>query len=424
MTLAGISETPAPGERWAVLKTFIRLDRVGVVVGLAFVAIANGVVVKDNGVWAIVPFLILLVFMLTAALAALDRGRLFFSIGLVAVGNWIVAGAVAALFPFLWPVMILTVVMPLVLATPYLGQQHLVVLLAGSALAGGLTAVLGLLADDGGVIPDIDDALELILVSGALAVHMVPIALIVRQNNRLQRQALTEAQQLNRSLRESEAAVAASRLRIVEAGDRERSRIERDLHDGAQQRLLAVGLQLRALQAAVDSDSQAYADVGAIHDELGAAVNELRELAHGIYPPVLQMHGLTEAIHAVARRSSNNVTMQADSVGRFDPSIERAAYFAAMEALTNVEKHAPTASVEVQIHTTLPETAGEIAELRLTVSDDGSGFDPVAASGSHGLFNMADRITAVGGRLTVDSSPGSGTTVAASIPLEPRPAEA
>jgi signal transduction histidine kinase len=283
-----------------------------------------------------------------------------------------------------------------------------------AAFVGGLVAIIGLLSDDSGVLPDIDDVYELVLVTGALVGHTVPMALIVRQQKQIQSSALDAAERLNDELRASEMALAASRRRIVEASDHERSRIERDLHDGAQQRMIAVRLRLDMLAGDVVEPEHA-AQIEHLVGELGAALDELRELAHGIYPPVLETGGLAEALAAVVRRSPSRIELDVRAVGRYDRSVETAVYFTVLEALSNVAKYASDANVGVVLRDSVVDAG--MRELVVEVVDDGPGFRHAEPAFTRGLLNMNDRIRAVGGLLEVDSEPGHGVRLTARMPI-------
>jgi signal transduction histidine kinase len=193
-----------------------------------------------------------------------------------------------------------------------------------------------------------------------------------------------------------------SRARLVKAADEERRRLERNLHDGAQQRLVSARLALRILRGRVEDK----AAVDAILEELGKAHEELRELARGLHPAALQ-RGLGAAIGALATRSSVPVEYDvADE--RFPDPIEVAVYYVASEALTNAAKHADASLVRVTV-------AVEDGTLVLTVADDGRGG--AVAGGGSGLIGLSDRVEALRGRLTVVSPAGEGTTVRAELPL-------
>jgi signal transduction histidine kinase len=203
------------------------------------------------------------------------------------------------------------------------------------------------------------------------------------------------------------AEVRESRARIVAAGDEQRRRIERDLHDGAQQRLVTVALRLQMARASVEAgDRGASAALDEASKELEMALIELRRLARGLHPSALEGEGLRAAIEMLADRSTVRVDVDVPD-RRFPTEIESTAYFVAAEALTNVARHAEASSASV--------TARQLGDrLVIEVRDDGVG-GAVAARGS-GLRGLEDRVAAVGGRLTVDSRPGAGTTIRAEIP--------
>ena len=213
-------------------------------------------------------------------------------------------------------------------------------------------------------------------------------------------------------LRHKAEELQASRARIVVAADAERRRIERDLHDGAQQRLVALAVKLGLARRLVDGDlDQARGMLDELRDEVKDAVEELRSLAHGIYPPLLLDQGLAAALGSAAQRATIPTRVEAGPIGRYPADVEAAAYFCCMEALQNAMKHAgPEATVVVRAW----EKDGA---LRFTVTDDGAGFDAAAKAAGHGFVNMGDRLGAIGGSLRVESSPGGGTSVIGVLPL-------
>jgi signal transduction histidine kinase len=203
--------------------------------------------------------------------------------------------------------------------------------------------------------------------------------------------------------------LAASRARIVEAADSERRRLERNLHDGAQQRLVALALQLREVEGKLHSDPDTAGRVlASAREELALALDELRELARGIHPAILSDRGLGPALEALAARTPLPVQVIAPPKARLPEPVEAAAYFLVAEALTNVAKHAHATSATVAIRLT-------DGRARIEVRDDGAGGATVG-DGS-GLLGLADRVEALGGRLEVDSQDGGGTTVTGQIPL-------
>lgn len=405
----------SPNDDRQAVQVFVWWDRIGTLAGLALVVVAN-LFLTQPLLWVIAATLVGLAASLTMADRLLGQDRLTAALAVIAAGNWITALVVASVLPFLWPVMAITVLMPLVLATPYLPRSRIGIGIGAAAMVAGAVCVIGLINDDGGALPDLEDEIELVVVVAALMGQIAPVGLIVHQNNRLQRAHLDRAAALNADLEQSRERLAASRRRVVEAADTERRRIERNLHDGAQQRLVALGVRLRLLETLTGDDEPVQTQLTALITELDEAIEEVRELAHGIYPPLLQTRGLVDALSAVARRSPLPVTTDLDDVGRFDPSTEAALYFTALEALTNAAKHAPDSSVDVALST-------EGGLVRLTVGDDGPGFDPETTTPSgQGMTNMADRLASSGGDLVVTSKPGQGTTVEATVPLgQPTP---
>ncbi len=205
-----------------------------------------------------------------------------------------------------------------------------------------------------------------------------------------------------------------SRLRIVSAGDAERRRLERNLHDGAQQHLVAMAVKLRMAEELIDDDpGEAVKVIEELRNNLKDAIVELRALAHGIYPPLLSSGGLREALPAAAGRSALDTTVDTEGVGRYSAEIEATVYFCCLEALQNAGKHAGS-DAEVSIVVTV-----QSGRLIFEVRDDGVGFTPDPADGGgHGFVNMIDRLGAVRGTLTVDSSPEKGTLIRGEIPLD------
>ena len=219
-------------------------------------------------------------------------------------------------------------------------------------------------------------------------------------------------------LRRREEEVRESRRRLVEAGDAARQRLERNLHDGAQQRLVALSLALRMARATVAADHPAAELLDSAGDELMQALEELRELARGIHPAVLSDQGLRAALGALTGRSPVPVRLDVELGSELPPPVEAAAYYVVAESLTNIAKYAEAAVVEIVVRS-------DAQGARVEVRDDGvGGADPATGTGLRGL---ADRVDALGGVLQVTSPAGAGTTVTAEVPLEtagPEPAVA
>jgi signal transduction histidine kinase len=216
---------------------------------------------------------------------------------------------------------------------------------------------------------------------------------------------------LTGQLQERMAELAASRKRIVEAADGERRRLERDIHDGAQQQLVALSVMARLAETAVDSDKDsARALVTQARADAKDALENLRDLARGIYPPLLADQGLAAALEAQARKAPVPVTVESGGIGRYPQEAEAAIYFCVLEALQNVVKYAGASQAAICL-------AGPDGGLEFSVTDDGAGFDPGPAGHGTGLQGMADRMAALGGDLQIRSQPGHGTTVTGRLPV-------
>ena len=212
---------------------------------------------------------------------------------------------------------------------------------------------------------------------------------------------------------EARAALAASRARIVAAADEARRRIERDLHDGAQQRLVTLGLRLREAQAAASArGGDLAAGLDEVADGLEAALAELREIARGIHPAVLAHGGLRPALAALARRCPTPVDLRVRVAGRLPGPVEIAAFYVVSEALTNTARHARATAVRVEV-------AADDKTLRVSVRDDGRGGATVGRGS--GLTGLKDRIEALSGQITLRSRPDAGTALEVRIPLEQDP---
>jgi signal transduction histidine kinase len=254
-------------------------------------------------------------------------------------------------------------------------------------------------ADRGSFDEDDDRVLTELARQVGLALHNVQLDTALQAS-------LDELRQTNEELR-------ASRVRIVAAGDAERRKLERNLHDGAQQHLVALAVKLRlAKDAVVDDPEDAESMIDEVRNDLQDAIADLRALAHGIFPPLLMSGGLAEALPAAAARAELPITVNV-KVDRHAPELEAAVYFCCLEALQNAGKHAgPAATAVVTI-----EEDGD--SLRWEVADDGVGFDAEGGheAAGHGFVNIRDRMGAFGGSVEVSSTPGVGTTIRGEVPL-------
>jgi signal transduction histidine kinase len=244
------------------------------------------------------------------------------------------------------------------------------------------------------------DPLGLILIRPDLARHEKLVSSAIT----ISRYALENAR-LEADLRQQVVALRDARTRLISSGIEQRRRLERDLHDGAQQRLLAIGMQLAALEAAADHPDMA-ARLQRVREELLLAMNDLRDLAHGLYPAVLSQAGLAPALEAVVERLPMPVQLTVEQ-GRFPASVENAAYLIACESLSNACKHAGPCTVVLDIRRSADR-------LVITIRDDGRGTNLL--TGRTALRGIRDRVDALGGTLRAESLPGEGTSLTAELP--------
>ena len=233
-----------------------------------------------------------------------------------------------------------------------------------------------------------------------LLAHLAAQAGLVLRNVRLTEELRARLEELQ-----------ASRVRIVAAQDQERRRLERNLHDGAQQQLVALAVKQRLAEGMVRRDpDKAVSMLAELQQDTTEALDNLRDLARGIYPPLLADKGLAAALEAQARKSSVLAEVEADGVARYPQEAEAAVYFCCLEALQNVAKYADASRVTVGL-------SGRNGELAFSVADDGRGFDADTTPLGSGMQNMADRLAALGGSIEVRSRPGEGTTVTGRLPV-------
>jgi signal transduction histidine kinase len=404
------------------LRRFVIFD--AVTAGTAVVALV--------GTWAFVlrsPWLLVLAAMvgvsglvMLTGLVPLGKGDSAGTVRVLAVANWAIALGSTAIATFAWPMMVLAALLPALFAPPYTPRRRLPRYVGISLVVSMTVAALGLLQDFSGLTGSLPE-----WVPATVTIFFTPflggmIAQLGLSNSARLQALLNEARHTNERLTASEAALRenaeqlrASRARVVAATDRERRRMERDLHDGTQQRLVALGLQLSMARELCRRDPEAAArTLGRLREDVRETQTELRRLAQGMYPPVLTEHGLGAALQSAADRLPTDVTLSLDGIGRHPPEVEATVYFCCVEALQNVAKHA---GVGARAAVSLG-TDGD-GYLVFRVSDNGCGFDPDGGRVGTGLENLADRLGAVGGVLTVHSDPSRGTTVTGRILSEP-----
>jgi signal transduction histidine kinase len=335
---------------------------------------------------------------LAAALRLARQTRYQQSTTLFCIGTWASVLLLTFITPALLPVWMLGALVPVAFAEPYIRWQRglaFAVITAGCALALGALARFQHISHLDGQSPR---WIETAFIVAGLPYLTLQILVIVWNNANALR--MSEAQ-----LAERAAQLEASRNRLITAADEERRRLERDLHDGAQQHLVALAVLIQLARTAEHDRYQPLLIEASGLVE--TAIAEIRRLAHGIYPPLLVSGGLAQALPAVAARAPVPVRLNLACLGRYPASIETALYFCCSEALQNAAKHGgPDTTVTITAH-------ADDRMLTLTVSDTGRGFDP--ATIGTGLTNMTDRLSAIGGNLVFDTAPGRGTRVTAVI---------
>ncbi|MEM7140446.1 MAG: sensor histidine kinase [Actinomycetota bacterium] len=351
--------------------------------------------------------------MMAIGLLPLRDGNAGAAIAWHTAGNWFIAIAASFIATFTWPIQILAAILPVVIAVGYVSQRVFRLMIVGAVLVFATAAMLGLLQDVTGLTDSVDEWVT----DTVLIVFMPFLAILITQAGartaEVLAQALEESQAANLSLLSSEEDLRESRSRIVAAADVERRRIERDLHDGAQQRLVGLSLQISLAKEQASSDPAAAQEtLDRIRDEVRHAQDEMRALVRGLYPPVLTQHGLGPAVRSLVADLHNPTRTRIDDVPRLGPDREASLYFLCLEAVQNVMKHAGNAATV----TIVVET--DDATVRVSVADDGPGFDSTTSDVGAGLVNMEDRIGAAGGTVAIESAPGAGTVVSATMPID------
>lgn len=392
------------------VKQFLVFNQISVV--LAIIASVFAYVVWVDS-WIFIGVVVYLVGLFS--LVGWGRRRMTVdSLDTVGVGimlaNWCTAVVLTLAAPFTYPLAILQVNAPVIAAGPVLARKGLIRTIAGAMVLTGIVTAIGLGLSDTEINDSIpEDAADAIVIGG-VAFLTATVGIGAFDAHERQTRALIRALRANELIR-------GSRARLVRAGDDERRRLERNLHDGAQQQLVAVAMELRLLRSTSGLD----AEIDPLVDELEDALENLRELAHGIYPPLLRSRGLGEALAAAGRRSALSVEVEVD-LPRQSEEVEAAIYFCCLEALQNANKHAgPDATVRITI--TTDEDGDRILG---SVTDDGPGFAaPDAADeadtdllSGEGLRNMEDRIGAVGGEFHITGD--DGTRIAFDLPIAPK----
>lgn len=340
-----------------------------------------------------------------------QRGDLRRAVTQYAVGFWASTIISVALVPIGLPVFLFNVLIPVLIAATYLEDRDHRSIAFGAIAVVSIVAVLGLVQDGVRIEQHGPEWAVDAAIIGFLIGHTWMFTAAIRDGNRTRVATLHAVVERADELRESQQELRESRRRIVEVADAERGRIERDIHDGAQQRLVSLAVRLKLAAQLTDEQPITAEQLDAMHEEATDALQELRDLASGIYPSLLAERGLADALQAACRRSSVPVAFRNDLEQPAPVHLAADLYFVANEALQNASKHAGDgAEVVVRL-----SNSGEM--LVLEVEDDGVGFDPSEFQ-TRGLLNMRDRLASLNGSLDIVSASGEGTRLVAAVPVD------
>ena len=353
-----------------------------------------------------------------AALVPARAGRQEQAVTWLCTANWLAAIGGAWLTPEIGPVMTLAAQMPVLFALPYVSRARLRLLLALTVLSLVGVGVLTRVQDVTGIDKRIPDSIATAILVGCVSGMAVIMLAIAWQSYAALSHVNDALRSTSSSLADQAVELAQSRARVVAATDEARRRIERDLHDGAQQQLATLAVKLDLAGRALSEHPRTAVIVGELTDQLRTAIGQVRDLAHGIYPPLLAGGGLTEALPEAVAHATLPCSADLGPMPRYHADIEAAVYFCCLEALTNAAKHAGRdASISLCAR-------GDHERIHVTITDTGTGFLPAAMPGGTGLSNMQDRVSIIGGTVTIDSEPGRGTRVTVDVPHPAPPAPA
>jgi signal transduction histidine kinase len=383
---------PDPLLRFIRTNLLAAMASIGLLVGIYVGAVQSGWVLVLIGAVGLVAVT------LTIAHHEAMAGERSRAVGLTAAASLVVSPFVVAIVPDVLAPLALVGLLQLVLATEFLSQRQFVLVVAGSLVTLTATAAAGRTDGVRSLIDRAPAAVVDVVVVVAVPVVAALVALLVwHHRGRL----ADQAEELRRS-----------RARLTTAADRERRRLERDLHDGAQQQLIAATVQLPTVRALIEQGraEEAGVLVERVEQRLRGALDDLRQLARGLYPPVLASRGLTDALGEATGLLANPTVVRLAPVPRLAPEVEAAVYFCCLEALQNATKHGgPATTITVDL-------AHRGSIVVFGVADDGPGFDRAGRGDGSGLVNMADRISAAGGTLAITTAPGHGTSVVGQVP--------
>jgi signal transduction histidine kinase len=375
---------------------FLRFDRIARLVG--FVALLAVYVSISRNPWLLAEAssVLLAAIVLGAARRPLRRGERARAVSVIAAVSWPALLPPALITPFVQPIMVVAALLPLVLAVPYVDLRRLRLLVAGATSAALAAALLARTSHAGLGGPHLPRWIADAVVLGFLPTVVGLVGLLSAHSRRV---------------------LDLSRARVIASTDRARRTVERDLHDGVQQRLLSAAMVLGTASTLADTEPAACrAALDEAQRRLQSAMAELRALCHGVYPAVLTDYGLAAALTALTRPLGPRIALEVGGIGRLPDDVEAAVYFSCAEAVQNITKHAgalAAGTVRCQ-----RDGAGTV---HFAVLDDGAGFDPRRSAPGNGLANISERIEAVGGTVAVCSSPGRGVQVVGTVPAAPPP---
>ena len=395
------------------LRELFIADRVSTslaIIALLIIGLATG---PTGWLFVLVALIALMGGVRQVGTLALRNDRTDTAVGWFAAGSWGVSIGVVLLMPVALPILVITLAIPAVLSAMYQSDRSVRTITVGLLVSTALAGAIAKWTDGVGLEADLDPNIVSAGIVAFLTAQNLPLVLAVRHASQQFRLALAEASAATESAVLAEAEVRRSRARLAEASDAERRRIERDLHDGAQQQFLSALVQLRVLDQTVRRGRDPNPDaLREIATDLEGAIEELRRLARGIYPSLLQTEGLFEAVHGLARSAAVPATVEGSDPGPQPHQVEMALYFFVSEALQNVAKHAgdgAEAIISIEVRD---------MSISLEVRDDGVGMASNATSTtSRGMVNMRDRIEAVGGSVAVMSERQRGACLVATVPV-------
>jgi signal transduction histidine kinase len=376
----------------------VELNLVAALASIAFLGVAYALTLRSVWVLVLMALIAAVAVTLLGARSHALAGRRSTAIWLSVGANLVAAPVVVAIVPDVLAPLVLVALLQVVVAIDALSERQFATAVGAAFVALLLTAIAGRTQGARSLLNDVSMTIVDVVVVGAVPAVAALVAVLIGQHRR---RLVDQAAELRRS-----------RSRLATVADRERRRLERDLHDGAQQQLVAAAVQVPTIRALIGMGRTPEADelLGRVEQRLHGAIDDLRRLARGLYPPVLATRGLADAIGEIVTTVANPTVLRLGPVPRLPPEIETAVYYCCLEALQNATKHAPASTITVEL-------AGDGTAVTFGVADDGPGFDPNSTGEGAGLLNMADRIHAAGGELTITARPGAGTAVAGFVPV-------